>query len=59
MKFSTDMVIAIGLVIALLVSIVLGTGGDLSSTIAAGLVGYLGRNVQAKAENLLKGGDVK
>ena len=43
-----DMVIAIGLVISLIISIILGTGGELNSTIAAGLVGYLGRTAQTK-----------
>ena len=46
MKFSTittDMIVGFGLVIALILSIVLGSGSEIQTTLGAGLVGYIGR----------------
>ena len=43
LKVTTDKIIAIGLVIALILSIVLGTSGELQTNVAVGLIGYLGR----------------
>ena len=43
--FSTDKIIAIGLVFALLASIVLGANPELQTNVAVGLIGYLGRVV--------------
>lgn len=41
--FSTDKIIAIGLVIALILSFFVQTSTEIQATIAGGLVGYLGR----------------
>ena len=41
--FSTDKIIAIGLVIALIISFFASTSTELQATIAGGLVGYLGK----------------
>ena len=46
MKFSTDMIVGIGLVIALLASIFTGGSSELQNTLGSGLIGYLGRVVQ-------------
>lgn len=46
MKISTDMIIGVGLVIALLASIFTGDSSELQTTIGSGLIGYLGRVVQ-------------
>lgn len=43
MKLSTDVIVGTGLVIVLLASIVIGSGTELQTTIASGLVGYMGR----------------
>mgnify|MGYP003539015381 FL=1 len=41
--FSTDKIIAIGLVIALIISFFVSTSTEIQATIAGGLVGYLGK----------------
>lgn len=46
MKWQTigpDMIIAVGLSVALILAIVLNVGSEISTTIAAGLVGYIGK----------------
>ena len=46
MKFSTDMIVGTGLVIALLASIFTGGNSELQTTIGGGLIGYLGTVVR-------------
>jgi hypothetical protein len=43
MSWSTDKIIAVGLIVALLMSFFVGADKDLQSTIAVGLIGFLGR----------------
>ena len=43
--FSTDKIIAIGLVVSLIVSFFVNSSVELQGTIAGGLVGYLGKVV--------------
>lgn len=49
-SFSTDKIAVIGLVLALIISILVGVytgnGVELQTTIASGLVGYIGRAIQ-------------
>lgn len=45
MKITPDIIVAGGLVVALILSIVLGGDGTLQTNIAAGLTGYIGRAV--------------
>lgn len=45
MKFTPDIIVAGGLVVALVLSIVLGGDTTLQTNIAAGLTGYLGRSI--------------
>lgn len=45
MKFTPDIIVAVGLVVALVLSIVLGGDTTLQTNIAAGLTGYLGRSI--------------
>lgn len=40
---TTDMIVGFGLVIALILSIALGAGSEIQTTLGAGLVGYIGR----------------
>ena len=40
---TTDMIVGFGLVVALILSIVLGSGSEIQTTLGAGLVGYIGR----------------
>lgn len=40
--FKTENLVAVGLVIALFISIILGTN-ELSMSVASGLIGYIGR----------------
>ena len=40
---TTDMIVGFGLVIALILAIVLGSGSEIQTTLGAGLVGYIGR----------------
>jgi hypothetical protein len=42
-NISTDKIIAVGLVVALLLSIVCGLSSELQTNIAVGLIGYLGK----------------
>jgi hypothetical protein len=42
--FSTDKIIAIGLVLALIISFFVSTSTEIQATIAGGLVGYLSHN---------------
>ena len=42
--FSTDKIIAIGLVVALIISFFVPTSTEIQATIAGGLVGYLSHN---------------
>ena len=42
---TTDRIIAIGLVVALLASIFMGANQELQTNVAVGLIGYLGRVV--------------
>ena len=54
-KWSVDKIIAVGLIAALLMSIVTfvwtGKGTELQNTIAGGLVGYLSRTLQEFVSN--------
>jgi uncharacterized membrane protein YjjP (DUF1212 family) len=43
MTWSTDKIIAVGLIAALMTSFFVGADKDLQSTIAVGLIGFLGR----------------
>lgn len=43
MKISTDMIVGTGLVAALLAAIFCGGSTELQTTLASGLIGYLGR----------------
>lgn len=45
MKITPDIIVAAGLVVALVLSIVLGGDTTLQTNIAAGLTGYLGRSI--------------
>lgn len=45
MKLTPDIIVAAGLVVALILSIVLGGDTTLQTNIAAGLTGYLGRSI--------------
>lgn len=45
MKITPDIIVAAGLVVALILSIVLGGDTTLQTNIAAGLTGYLGRAI--------------
>lgn len=49
MKFTPDIIVAAGLVVALILSIVLGGDTTLQTNIAAGLTGYLGRSIVDRA----------
>lgn len=49
MKFTPDIIVAGGLVVALILSIVLGGDTTLQTNIAAGLTGYLGRSIVDRA----------
>lgn len=49
MKFTPDIIVAAGLVVALVLSIVLGGDTTLQTNIAAGLTGYLGRSIVDRA----------
>lgn len=52
MSWSTDKIIAIGLLLAFFASIVMGGDKDLQSLLAGGLLGYLSRNVgEGKSKN--------
>lgn len=51
MSISTDKIIAIGLVVALLASIVLGANPELQTNVAVGLIGYLGRVVSGSGSS--------
>ena len=52
-KFTADKIAVIGLVVALLLSIIAGiytgNGVELQTTIASGLVGYIGRVIQEES----------
>ena len=48
MKFTPDIIVAAGLVVALVLSIVLGGDVTLQTNIAAGLTGFIGRSVMDK-----------
>lgn len=43
MKITTDMIVGTGLIAALLAAIFLGGSTELQTTLASGLIGYLGR----------------
>lgn len=47
MKITTDTIVGTGLVIALLASIFLSSSTEMQTTIASGLIGYLGRTAIA------------
>lgn len=47
MKISTDLIVGIGLVLALLVSLFTGAGSELQVPLSSGLIGYLGRTAIA------------
>ena len=49
MKFTPDIIVAAGLVVALILSIVLDGDTTLQTNIAAGLTGYLGRSIVDRA----------
>ena len=60
MTWSTDKIIAIGLLIAFFASVVLGGDKDLQSLLAGGLLGFLSRNsTEAKKNNVEAVGEVK
>lgn len=52
--FTTDKIVAIGLVVALILSLIFGGNDKLQNDIAIGLVGYLGRGF---IDNNKGGGD--
>lgn len=47
MKITTDTIVGTGLVIVLLASIFLSSSTEMQTTIASGLIGYLGRTITA------------
>ena len=50
MKFSTDIIVGAGLVTALILSIFAGGSAELQTTLASGLVGFLGRSALERKE---------
>lgn len=54
MKFTPDIIVAGGLVVALIISIVLGGDVTLQTNIAAGLTGFIGRSVMDKTGGATK-----
>lgn len=54
-KWSSDKIAVAGLVFALIISIIVGiftgNGVELQTTIASGLVGYIGRVIQERSDN--------
>lgn len=50
MKFSTDTIVGAGLVTALILSIFTCGSTDLQTTLASGLVGFLGRSALERKE---------
>ena len=50
MKITTDMVVGTGLVTALILSIFTGGSTELQTTLASGLVGFLGRSALERKE---------
>jgi hypothetical protein len=49
--FTTDKIIAIGLIIVLPISIIMGNSNELPMAIVGGLVGYLGKRDNKKEQN--------
>lgn len=43
MKITTDLIVGAGLVLALIVSLLFGGSTEFNTTVASGLVGYMGR----------------
>lgn len=54
MKITPDTIVAAGLVVALVLSIVLGGDVTLQTNIAAGLTGFIGRSVVDKSGGVKK-----
>ena len=54
MKITPDIIVAGGLVVALILSIVLGGDTTLQTNIAAGLTGFIGRSVMDKTGGATK-----
>ena len=54
MKFTPDIIVAGGLVVALIISIVLGGDVTLQTNIAAGLTGFIGRSVMGETGGATK-----
>lgn len=50
MKFTTDIIVGAGLVTALILSIFTGGSAELQTTLASGLVGFLGRSALERKE---------
>lgn len=50
MQITTDMIVGAGLVLALILSIIFGGASELQTTIASGLVGYMGRAAMERRE---------
>lgn len=50
MKFTTDTIVGAGLVTALILSIFTGGSTELQTTLASGLVGFLGRSALEQKE---------
>lgn len=50
MKITTDIIVGTGLVTALILSIFTGGAADLQTTLASGLVGFLGRSALERKE---------
>lgn len=50
MKFTTDTIVGAGLVTALILSIFIGGEAELQTTLASGLVGFLGRSALERKE---------
>ena len=48
MKITTDTIVGAGLVLALILSILFGSSAELQTTLASGLIGYLGRTAIEK-----------
>lgn len=50
MKITTDIIVGVGLVTALILSIFTGGSTELQTTLASGLVGFLGRSALEQKE---------
>ena len=51
MRITTDLIIGAGLTLALLLSLFIGSTSEFQTSLASGLLGYLGRTAIARAED--------